>query len=180
MKKKRKMGCILLCLMVLTGCAAPGEVSEQMITMATQTADTIQTTEQQPSREKTISFVYQGERIAPGSPLPQKTAEEAVSSQQLETCVGVGMETLYQYDGFDITVENDGADLVYSIYITSPEIATPEGVSIGTKLDKVLALYGEPDSQSGMAWIYTDGITDLIFLTADNEIVGMEYRASAQ
>ena len=178
MRKERKMLCFLLLLLGLAGCASENDAPEQMITMAAETQEAAET--MQANSEGEIAFAFQGELVVPGKRLPQSVEDAAIDSQQVSGCVGTGMETLYQYDGFDITVLNSGTnDLVYSVYFQSSDISTTEGLSIGDSLEKVQALYGEADTQGGVAWIYSDGSVELILLISDDTVVGIEYRIAS-
>ena len=167
--------CILTAVLLLAGLAgcASGEASpEQMITVAAQ--ETEASSEQ---TDRVIAFVFQEEQVIPGKELPAGVAAAAVESTQVTSCVAAGMETLYRYEGFDITVHNStGSDPVYSVYFNSSDVSTAEGLSIGDSLDTVRDIYGEADSQGGFTWIYSDGNAELILLISEDAVVGIEYR----
>ena len=178
MRKDRKILWLLLLLLGLAGCASENVAPEQMITMAADIQEADET--MQADSEGKIAFAFQGELVAPGETLPPNVENAAIDSQQVSGCVGTGMETLYRYDGFDITVLNSGTnDLVYSIYFQSPDVSTTEGLSIGDSLEKVRKLYGEADTEGGVAWIYSDGNAELILLISDDAVVGIEYRMAS-
>lgn len=166
---------MLILLLSLTGCASAEDAPEQMITMATEAQAMEDASKEQ--KNEMIGFTFQGEMVIPGEKLPESVEAAAVHVQHGNTCVGSGMETLYQYEGFDITVHNNStSDIVYSIYFQSPDIATSEGLSIGDSQESVLEAYGETDEQGGIAWIYSDGNAELIFLMSGNTVAGIEYR----
>lgn len=174
MRKELRILCIFLFVLGLAGCASVEDVPEQMITVAAE----IEETDVAPEKSSgELVFVYQGEHVIPGKKLPKNMEDAAISSHESSTCVGTGMEILYQYDGFEITVHSSTtSDLVYSIYFQSPDVATAEGLSIGDRLEKVHELYGDATNQGSIAWVYSDGNTELIVLISDNTVVGIEYR----
>ena len=127
--------------------------------------------------EQALVFEFDGFIITPGKDLPEEAANTAIGFDQVPSCTGNGTETVYHYKGFDITVHNRGThNPVYSIFFQSGEVATPEGLTFGCSAETVRSLYGEPGSQGGYAWIYTDGNAELIILLAEDSVVGIEYR----
>lgn len=174
MKKEKMLLWILLLVLGLAGCASGEAAPEQVITMATEGPEAASVL---PEKGQEIAFLFQDTLVTPGMALPREVEAAAITQNQVSTCVGSGMETVYQYEGFDITVHNNStSDPVYSIYFLTSEVSTTEGLSIGDSTEKAREMYGEPDTQGGFTWIYSDGTTDLILLVADDAVAGIEYR----
>lgn len=177
MKKPICLLCTVLLLLGLTGCGAPEADPEQVITRAVGDDEAVEEEKKDISAMAPYSFLFREETVIPGKRLPDAVAQEALCENQVATCVGAGTETVYQYDGFDITVHNSGsAEFVYSVFFLSDTVSTREGLAIGDSAEKVLEIYGEPGERGGLTWIYNDGKTDLIFLLSENTVVGIEYR----
>jgi len=177
MKKKNVPCWISVLLVFLAGCSGGEAIPEQVITMAAEISEEPAPQQETVGNVTEYVFSFQGVTVIPGESMPQAAADAAISATQYSSCVGAGLETLYTYEGFDITARNGGSSTqVYSIYFHSADISTPEGLSIGDGVERVETLYGEPDSQGGYAWVYNDGRTDLIILLAENAVVGIEYR----
>lgn len=169
--------CTTLLLLGLTGCGAPEADPDQVITRAAGYDETADGEETEVTGIVSYTFLFQDETVTPGKRLPEAVAQAASREDQVTTCVGSGTETIYQYDGFDITVHNSGStEYVYSVFFLSEIVSTREGIVIGDTAEKVQEIYGDPQDQGGLTWIYSDGDTNLIFLLSDETVVGIEYR----
>ena len=74
------------------------------------------------------------------------------------------------------TSPTDGKQLIQRIVIWDDTVSTPEGISIGSTVDQVKAVYGEPTDTTDEAMIYdvTDD-TDLNFSIKDGAVTQINY-----
>ena len=83
----------------------------------------------------------------------------------------------YTYAGFKFnTVNDNGKNVIVKIVLTDDSVSTPEGISIGSLRDEVIAAYGENFTENATGTlIYTDGATKLMIGFADGSVSAIHY-----
>lgn len=122
-----------------------------------------------------------GTKVTPGMDQESVTAAlgEADSTFEAPSCAGEGTDYTLTYGSFEIqTVPNaNGVNEVSSILIKDDLTSTDEGVYLGGSLEDIVAAYGDGYTESGSAYIYTDGRVQLQFVMEGEEIVSIEFSA---
>lgn len=83
----------------------------------------------------------------------------------------------YTYSGFKFnTVNENGKNVIVKIVLTDDSVSTPEGISIGSSRDDVIAAYGDSYTETASGGlVYTDGETKLMFGFTDGEVSAIHY-----
>lgn len=92
------------------------------------------------------------------------------------SCAFEGEDTVYKYDDFEIyTYEKDGQPHVSGIFILNDKVSTPEGLRIGSTVEELFNLYGEPIEDNVGAYTFLKGNTELIVVTMDDVVSSITY-----
>ena len=83
----------------------------------------------------------------------------------------------YTYAGFKFnTVNENGLNKIVKIVLTDDSVSTPEGISIGSSRDEVIAAYGESFTENATGTLtYTDGTTKLMIGIKDGAVSAIHY-----
>ena len=83
----------------------------------------------------------------------------------------------YTYAGFKFnTVNENGKNVIVKIVLTDDSVSTPEGISIGSSRDEVIAAYGESFTENATGTlIYTAGTTKLMIGFTDGSVSAIHY-----
>ena len=83
----------------------------------------------------------------------------------------------YTYAGFKFnTVNENGLNKIVKIVLTDDSVSTPEGISIGSSRDEVIAAYGESFTENASGTLtYTDGATKLMFGISNGCVSAIHY-----
>lgn len=83
----------------------------------------------------------------------------------------------YTYAGFKFnTVNENGVNKIVKIVLTDDSVSTPEGISIGSSRDEVIAAYGESFTENASGTLtYTDGTTKLMIGIKDGAVSAIHY-----
>jgi hypothetical protein len=88
------------------------------------------------------------------------------------------LDKIYVYSGFRIeTYTKGGVDYIRSVELTDDSVATPEGITIGSSKDGVIAAYGEADRATDTALTYenTEKGMKLQILLRDGKVTNIQY-----
>jgi len=133
-----------------------------------------------PKANSNLVFVYRG------CPLPMNAEfaplldyiGEADSYFEAASCAFDGLDKTYTYSDVEIiTYPDEDVDYISSIRLLSSAAATPEGITIGSSKDEVVAAYGEDCEIIGNEYTYTDGDAHLIIIFEGDAVVSVEYAA---
>jgi hypothetical protein len=70
----------------------------------------------------------------------------------------------------------DSDALCFKIVLTDDSVSTPEGISIGSSRDEVIAAYGESFTENASGTLtYTDGTTKLMIGIKDGAVSAIHY-----
>ena len=83
----------------------------------------------------------------------------------------------YTYAGFKFnTVNENGLNKIVKIVLTDDSVSTPEGISIGSSRDEVIAAYGSSFTENASGTLtYTDGTTKLMIGIKDGAVSAIHY-----
>ena len=83
----------------------------------------------------------------------------------------------YTYAGFKFnTVNENGVNKIVKIVLTDDSVSTPEGISIGSTRDEVVAAYGDSFTENSSGTLtYTDGATKLMIGIKDGAVSAIHY-----
>jgi len=133
-----------------------------------------------PKANSKLVFAYRG------CPLPMNAEfaplldyiGEADSYFEAASCAFDGLDKTYTYSDVEIITYPDGdVDYISSIRLLSSAAATPEGITIGSTKDDVIAAYGEDCEMIGNEYTYEDGDAQLIIIFKDDAVTSVEYAA---
>lgn len=106
---------------------------------------------------------------------------EPISYYEAPSCAFEGLDKIYTYNSFVIETypgENDES-LISSISFKDDSVTTKEGVMIGSTKEKVLELYGEPETKEDVRFIYVKDNMRLTFIFRDGGAALIEYHTTA-
>lgn len=96
-----------------------------------------------------------------------------------EEDIGCGnneMAKVYNYVGFQIkTYPDSSKDFIDTVTIKNDSVSTPEGITIGSSRDDVIAAYGEDYEEKGDGLIYKNGKTTLNIVVRDGAVTSIYY-----
>ncbi len=104
-----------------------------------------------------------------------------IASAETNSCFGDGKDKIYEYTSFKVqTYSSGGKDYILSVEIyndADANIATPEGVRVGSSADDVIAKLGEPSSRGEGQMVYLNAAakTKLQILTRDGAVTNIQY-----
>jgi hypothetical protein len=83
----------------------------------------------------------------------------------------------YTYAGFKFnTVNENGKNVIVKIILSDDSVSTPEGISIGSSRDEVVAAYGDSFTENSSGTLtYTDGATKLMIGIKDGAVSAIHY-----
>ena len=124
-------------------------------------------------------FVYNDRQVALNSDMDTVLASlgEANSMTTAPSCIGVGEDKTYHYDGFTVTTYPRGdKDYVMEIKVLDAAIATAKGIRLGSSMDDMTAAYGSGYRTFGYICAYqTNDNKSLQFFVEDGVITEISY-----
>ena len=128
------------------------------------------------------AFEVDGEKLWPGQSLDkvEDLLEDLREGKIKESvyCPGGDEESIaytYPCDGFDVVTQPGGkGQVIGEIRITSEDVETPEGLTIGSSRDDVIDEMGE-GKKKGSSLIYTDGNVELKFTFRNDRVIKLSY-----
>lgn len=102
---------------------------------------------------------------------------EPLASFETESCAYEGLDYVYDYDGFEISVnELDGALRITAISLLDDSVATPQGLRIGMPLQEALDAMPMDYREEGRAYRFLSGDVSLTLrVNNGGEIVAIDY-----
>jgi hypothetical protein len=129
-----------------------------------------------PTKVDGYTFTFQGLDLVPGADF-DAAALSIVESFENPNCAGEGKFITYLHDGMELTVNtNNGKTVVYSVFITDPNLATNEGLHLGDDLAAVTAAYGEATSEDDGLLTYVKNKTHLVIQLENELVTAIEFR----
>lgn len=186
----KKMCALLAAVLILTLCACgadPEPQAQQAIVRKEKQASAApaegkaeEADRKQPEETEFEAFVFQGQVYSVGKETDPAGLPAPDSVYEAPSCAIEGTDLVYQYADFEVTLYDGGeAPVIYSVFFVTPEAATPEGLTLGDGLDRMLELYGEGYEQDGTAYNYLcDGVL-LSILVQNETVISIEYRLAS-
>ena len=99
---------------------------------------------------------------------------------EAENCSYQGKEKVYVYKDFEIsTYPVDKKDCINSIYFKTGNVATAEGIAIGSTIAEMEEVYGSDYTESKGVYKYDcEGFTLTFYSSRENKINGIEYTSA--
>jgi len=122
-------------------------------------------------------ITLEGVILVPGEAYDPDALPAPDSVYQVPSCAIEGTDNVYSFPTFEVTAFDDGSgEVIYSVVIIDPNVATDEGLLLGDKVERVIELYGENYEESGTAMVYTGGDTMLRIIVQNGYVADIEYR----
>lgn len=165
------------------GGASTGSQNVQDSSQDSQTQDSPSENNKQiptPEANSKLVFTYQG------CPLPMNAGfaplldyiGEPDNYFEAASCAFEGLDKTYTYSDLEIiTYPDEEVDYISSVRLLSSSAVTPEGITIGSSKEDVVAAYGEEYESFGDMYSYVDGDTTLEILFQDDTVTSVEYIA---
>ena len=179
MRKLIAMLALLMLVFALAACGSDAEMdADLVITRATEATEIVEEENIQVEAVKTeYCFVAEGVELIPSADFDPTVLPDAASVYTVPSCAIEGTDNVYNYENFEVTAFDYGAgELIYSIYIIDPNVTTPEGLSLGDGLNRVLELYGEEYERNGSAYDFYGTETMLSIIIQNEAVASIEYR----
>lgn len=131
-------------------------------------------------QQNAYCFVYNNTSVTPGAKMAelQNGLGEPVSYEESPSCLYQGLDKDYTYHGFKLrTYPENGIDHVLNICFTDDSVQTPEGITLGSALEEVVAAYGSGFTEENGSTVYTKDKTELRFRFSDGCVIAVEYWA---
>lgn len=166
----------------------PEPVSSDINVIATQSqnsnvGNTDETSGNVAGSNTTYKFTYKGADFAINtevnlSKFVEGTDYELIESLSCANAAGeLGWEIRFTGGSVEVrTTPDDGKQMIQNIIVYDDTVATPEGISVGSTVDQVKAVYGEPSDTTEEALIYE--ITEdscLEFLVKNDAVWQIQY-----
>ncbi len=132
--------------------------------------------------EGEYSFMYGNIEITPGDDMAPILAALGEPSKYYEaaSCAFEGLDKIYTFGSLQINTYPDGeVDRVLTLVLLDDANLTPEGVTIGSDKEAVLAAYGEEYEGGDSSLTYKKGRVELKFLLRDGSVTSVQYRDTA-
>lgn len=128
------------------------------------------------TEEPPFGFSAYGIVLIPGHVFDASLLPEANSVYAVPNCALDTMDNLYAYDDFELTAYSDGGhEIICSIWLSNPNLATDEGLTFGDGIDRVTQIYGSDREETDTSIVYTRGDTQLSLLMQDGIVVDIQY-----
>lgn len=118
-------------------------------------ADTLSETQEQ--AVSACSYTFEDTLIVVGEDFSKALTAlgDPVEYVEAASCYYDGMDKVYTYEGFEVrTYPDKDADLVQDICISDASWQTAEGITVGSALEDVIAVYGEDYVLNGKMYRY--------------------------
>ena len=176
---KKTIAIILATVMLvcaLSSCGGGGGAGD--ITLPPEQNSSKHSTDAGTLRSNVYCFSAGGKYIAPGDELTEiiPALGNPISFQQSESCAYVGLDKVYQFNGYTIfTYPDNGIDYALMIVFTDDSMTTTEGVRVGDPLSKVTASYGQGYTADSGIYTYKRGKTALQFSILNDNVKSIQY-----
>ena len=181
---KKTMGLMMVSLMFALTACAQNDSNEGLPVAQPIEAETAQTQTESDlivSEDETFVFEVGDVRIKmheKSNPILEALGDEDTFFEA-ESCAFQGKDRMYGYGSYEvITYELEGEEYVLGVVLYDDTVKTKEGLRLFEDKEKVLSLYGTPQSGNDKLLVYEDEITSISFVLNDaNQVVSIEYNA---
>ncbi|MBQ7398220.1 MAG: hypothetical protein IJW09_05280 [Clostridia bacterium] len=124
-----------------------------------------------------LSLSYRGVELTVGMAADEAIARlgDDYTVTEAESCAGQGVDRMYTYSSMRLYVfaPTEGEAVVSSVSYTDDGVATADGLRIGSKVEEVVAVMGEPDEKSDARLVYRADGAVLTFGLRDGVVVSV-------
>ena len=125
-------------------------------------------------------FTYQGATVRMGGKAKKliKKAGEPEKKKVSKSCAYDGKDRTYQYKDFILSTyseKDDGPEFVNGITFRTNQVATKEGIRIGSSLEEVEKAYGKGEEDLGV-YNYVKGSCRLQVMVTDGKVTNIRYQ----
>jgi len=124
-----------------------------------------------------LSLSYRGVELTVGMAADEAIARlgDDYTVTEAESCAGQGVDRMYTYSSVRLYVfaPVEGEAVVSSVSYTDDGVATADGLRIGSKVEEVVAVMGEPDEKSDARLVYRADGAVLTFGLRDGVVVSV-------
>ncbi len=172
----KKLAMLLAAMLVLVGCGGGGEDT----TAAAGAGGGETAAETAGEAAGSDAYVFQSGDVTIAMNAEAAPIVEALGEYddyfESESCAFDGLDKQYTYGSFILkTYPLEDVDYVSSVEIRDDLVSTPEGISIGSTAEDVVAAYGEPAEEG--TYSYTKGDCTLLLLVQDGAVTSIQYTA---
>ena len=126
------------------------------------------------SKQQTdLKITYKNNDITPGEVLNPGSIKKEYELSEVPDCALGSKGLVYTFD--DIEISTDENNKIYSVYFISPNIKTPEGISLGDKVSKVLKAFND-QSQDKNELTYMNSKVLVSFVLQNKTVTSIEYK----
>lgn len=127
-----------------------------------------------------FSYTYGDVKLTPGEAFDGGKLPKPAAVSTIPSCAFSGTDNVYTYDSVEVVAYDEGkGEHLYSIYLLDPNIATDEGLMLGDSVEKMISIYGENYTQTGVEYAYYRGDTILIILADSGTVSSIEIRMAS-
>lgn len=125
----------------------------------------------------TFAFHFNGVELIPGDAFDAAALPAAAATSTIPSCAFSGTDNVYTYDSVEIVAYDEGqGEHLYSVYLRDPNTPTDEGLLLGDSVERMIELYGDNYTKTGIEYAYYRGDTILVILAPNNTISSIEIR----
>ena len=169
----KKIFCMLLAIMMLLVlCACDGQNDNSTTTTVPTTGN---------NDGKPVGYLFTSDNGTqfgvkmPMAGLIDKLGEPR-SKETSESCAFAGLDTVYKYDSFWISANDEGGyEMIYEITLTDDLVKTEEGICIGASAADVTAKYGASEGSSDALLVYSKDGMKLMFVITNGAVTKIRY-----
>lgn len=122
---------------------------------------------------------YSGLDVTPGVKFDyKKVVGEEPEISTIAGCALYGYDHVYTYDDIEIVAninEEDNVETVYSVYLRTDKVSTPEGIKIGSTVDELINTYGDNFDEFNGVYTFNGVGIYMQVQTKDNLVTSIEY-----
>jgi len=171
----KKLILVLVAMLLLVGCSSKGKTD-----LDAEPEKGLDTTSEAETKE--VGFSFKNNDVTINMNVPAKETIDALGEPmdyfEAASCAFQGLDKIYYYSGFELsTYPNKDVDYISSVTFSDDSVSTIEGICLGSKLEDVLAAYGDDYKEELGLYTYTLGKTNLTFLIEDNLVASVNYLA---
>ena len=127
-----------------------------------------------------FAHTFQGVTLTPGEVFDAAKLPRPLAVSTIPSCAFSGTDNVYTFDSIEVVAYDEGqGEHLYSIYLLDPNTPTDEGLMLGDSVERMVELYGEDYTQTGIEYAYYRGQTILVILADGGTVSSIEIRMAS-
>lgn len=110
-----------------------------------------------------FAFNYKGYDFIVDTAIDESKLPEDYDVVMEASCAGVGLAQTYKTRSFDVELRLNSDDIITRIFLRDDTVSTAEGIHVGSTMEEVRNVYGEPALDTSLSMAYTKGSSKLQF-----------------